>query len=124
MNLNPHMMTKVRSKKIMASANGEPCSIGLTSMIPGRRCGGANTTVSAHLPVPGKGMSSKVTDIATAHGCHDCHAIIDGVDRAGLKYLMDNYPSAAFQQMLNGLAWTQSKWIDQGLLVVPDGRLI
>lgn len=124
MNLNPHMMTKVRSEKIMASAKGMPCTTMLASMIPGRQCGTLETTVGTHLPVPGKGMSSKVTDLATSYSCDQCHAIIDGIDRVGLKWLMDNYPAAVLQQMLNGMAWTQSMWVDRGLIIVPDGVLL
>lgn len=122
--LNPHHMTKIRSAKIMASAKGSPCTTMLVSMIPGRRCGLADTTVCSHAPVPGKGKSTKVTDLATTYSCDQCHAIIEGVDKVGRDYLMERYPAAVLQQILNGLAWTQSMWIDSGLLIVPDGKLV
>ena len=61
----------IRSKKILAAANGEACTV----------CGANNgTTVFCHLNESwaGKGIGQKADDIAGFFGCLDCHSDYDG----------------------------------------------
>ena len=118
------LLPKVRSDQIMASASGQPCSLRIASFVPGRTCSGNNTTVGAHLPVFGKGMSSKCTDLAVAYGCCACHDILDGRDPKAWRYIIENYPAAVVDRMLNGLVETHARMIEQGIVVVPDGKLV
>lgn len=118
------LLPKVRSNQIMASASGQPCALRVASFVPGRSCAGSNTTIGAHLPVFGKGVSTKCTDLAVAYGCSACHDIIDGRDLDAWKYIMKNAPAAVIDRMLNGLVETHCRLIEQGIITVPDGELI
>jgi hypothetical protein len=120
----PHMLPKVRSDLIMASAAGKPCTARIASFIPGRCCAGRDTTVGAHAPVTGKGMSTKVTDIAVLFTCGPCHDIIDGRDPAAWKHLIENYPAAVLDRILNGLVETHALLIDQGVIIIPDASFV
>lgn len=63
----------VVSDKIRESAKGERCTVRL----PWCCDGGGETTVYAHLPMPGLPAGYKVTDIAGCFSCRACHAAID-----------------------------------------------
>ena len=119
-----HLLAKVRSDRIMASAMGQPCSLRIASFVPGRRCSGVDTTVGTHLPVFGKGMSTKVTDMAVAYGCHACHQIIDGPDKEARDYIFKHFPAAVVERMLHGLVETHCRLIEDGIINIPDGELI
>lgn len=121
---NPHMMTKVRSEAIMKSGKGSPCKLRIASFIPGRRCASDETTTNNHIPVGGKGMSTKETDLATAHGCDACHAILDGRDRDGLNYIQKHYPAALLDRVLRGIIETHASLVDDRIIIIPDGELI
>lgn len=121
---NPHMLPKVRSKAIMAAAEGSPCTLRIASFIDGRRCSGNETTVGTHLPIWGKGTSTKVSDMGVAFGCAACHAIIDGVDQEALRFLETQYGAAVLQRMLHGLSETHSLLISADIIQVPDGVII
>jgi len=122
--MNPHMLTKVRSKKIMSAASGKECTVRISSFIPGQTCSGANTVIGAHLPVSGKGVSTKVTDMAVAFCCFNCHAILDRVDVRAAEYIEKNYPAAAAMRLVQALVETHAQLIEAGIIVVPDGELI
>jgi hypothetical protein len=122
--MNPYMLPKLRSDQIMASAAGQECTLRIASFLPGHRCSGNNTTIGAHLPVFGKGMSTKVTDMAVVYCCANCHAILDGVDYKAAEYIRENYAAAAAMRMLNALVETHALLIEQGILIVKDGRLV
>ena len=119
-----YLLPKVRSDHIMASAMGQPCALRIASFIPGRRCGAENTTVCAHLPVFGKGTSTKVTDIATAYSCDACHDIIDGRDPKAWAYIVDHFPAAVVERMLQGLVETQARLVEQEIIIIPKAVLI
>lgn len=119
-----YLLPKVRSQTMRDSANGQQCSIRIASFIPGRRCSGQDTSVFCHIPNFTKGMSTKGTDMAAEYGCYACHDIIDGRDPKAWKYLMENYPAAVLDRMLNGLVETHCRMIEQGIIVVPDGELV
>lgn len=121
---NPHMLPKVRSDAIMAAAEGSPCTLRIATFIPGRRCSGNETTVACHLPIWGKGTSTKVTDMAVAFGCSSCHAIIDGVDREALRFLEEKHGEAMLQRMLNALTETHALLISADVIQIPDAVIL
>ncbi len=121
---NPTMMTKVRSSHIMAAAKGKPCTLRIASFFPGHSCSGDETTVGCHLPIGGKGVSTKETDAAVAFGCKHCHDILDGADWKRAEFITEKYPLAYGHRLLAGLVETHSMLVDDGLLVVPGARLI
>jgi hypothetical protein len=66
--------TRLQSKSILASAQGELCTIN------SEHCNhNPETTVCAHAnwPEHGKGMGRKAHDIFVAYACSDCHAWLD-----------------------------------------------
>jgi hypothetical protein len=120
---NPHLLPKVRSAAIMAAAHGAPCTLRICSLM-GQRCWSRETTVACHLPIWGKGIGTKVTDMAVAFGCGGCHAIIDGVDQQSLRLLEEKYPAILAQRMLHALTETQALLLSAGIITVPDGEII
>ena len=64
----------IRSKKILNSARGEPCTV--NSPVCNRN---PETTVAAHSNwhEHGKGMGQKAHDIFVAYACSGCHAWLD-----------------------------------------------
>lgn len=119
-----YLLPKVRSDLIMASASGQPCALRISSFVPGRSCSGENSTVGAHLPVFGKGTSTKVTDMAVVYSCFSCHAILDGQDSSAHKYVMEKYPAAVADRMLQALVETHARMIEDGIIVVPKAVLV
>ncbi|MGB1214947.1 MAG: nuclease domain-containing protein [Pikeienuella sp.] len=117
---NPHMLPKVRSEAIMKAACGEECTLRVSSIYPGYTCAGPETTVGTHLPVFGKGISTKCTDSAVAFGCINCHNIIDGPDKKRRDFIQEKYPSALAMRMLNALAETHIRLIQEGVILIPD----
>ena len=122
----PGLLDKTRSKAMMRMIRGAdtnkpyPCTLRIASFIPGRTCEG--TASGCHLPISwGKGMSTKVTDMAVAAGCFACHALLDGKDPDGFAYLLKNAPAAVVQRMLDGLTETHSLLILDEIIVIPDG---
>lgn len=105
-------------------AAGIPCNLRIASFVPGLKCADPSTCVMNHLPVDGKGTSTKVTDIATVIGCATCHDIIDGRNLDAYNYLMNKYPAAVFERMLKGLVMTHTILIEEGVLQVLDAELI
>ncbi|EKO3658728.1 DUF1364 family protein [Vibrio metschnikovii] len=93
-------MTLVRSKKIMQSARGKPCTlrlVGICNFNP-------ETTVAAHIGVR-RGMGIKAGDNMVVYACSDCHAEIDRRGREA--YAADK---------LRAVEETQESMIEQGLL--------
>jgi len=124
---NPHMLPKVRSDLIMASASGEHCCLRIASFIPGLTCSGRATTVGAHLPVFGKGVNTKVTDMAVCFACATCHDILDCLSSDGRRrndYLAQHYPTAIMERLLFGLVETHARLIMGGVIVIPDAEFI
>ncbi len=120
----PHMLPKVRSDELMASARGKPCTLRISSFIPGHACSGRDTTVSAHLPIWGKGTGTKVTDIATVYGCSNCHAILDGQDWKGHDFVMNNYRVGVLERMLHAITETHTMMVMDGVISVKGARIV
>lgn len=67
----------------------------------------------------GKGMRTKETDLLAVHGCATCHALYDGSDPALRKLGIDTS-----EDMLRALGETMSRWVADGLIVVPGAQII
>lgn len=119
---NPALLPKVRSDNLMSSINGMPCALRIASFI-GEPCAHPSTVVGCHLPVFGKGMSTKVSDLYVAAGCQTCHDLLDGRD-SRVEFIRDKYPTALMGRLLMALCETQARWLMEGHIIVPDGRLI
>ena len=93
--------------KARRSAAGKPCSLRLIgcSYDP-------DTTVLAHIRVPGTGIGRKPVDTMAVYACHNCHDIIDGRAPHGM---MDKELK---QRIICGLAETHQQMIDEGVLKV------
>ena len=114
---SPHLAPKLRSPVIMAAAAGMPCTLRIASILGGQ-CNGPETTVGCHLPVGGKGMGTKVTDLAVVFGCAACHAALD----RGFGTLMQRYPVVTVTRLLNAVVETLTLLHDEGIIQVADNR--
>lgn len=122
--MNPQLLPKVRSDLLMQTIRGQfPCTARVSSFFPGHRCSDVSTVVGCHLPVGpsgGKGVSTKVTDLAVLAGCFNCHQIIDGVDRERANWIEEKYASAFMHRLLCGLVETHSMLLDAGVISVAQ----
>ena len=95
-------MTLARSKKIMASAKGENCTlrlIGVCNFNP-------ETTVCAHVGAL-RGMGIKAGDNMVIYACSSCHAEIDSKGKSAYAY-----------DKLRALEETQERLIEKGIMVI------
>lgn len=98
----------VASTKLRASARGELCCVRL----PGVCDGGGETTVLAHLPMPGLPSGSKVSDVVATFACAGCHREIDTGARA-------DWPDRE-HDLRRAQSLTLTRWIELGLVRVAD----
>ena len=115
---NPHMLPKVRSDKLMAAMQNYPCTLRVSSLYPGYQCAHQSTVVGCHIGGLGKGVSTKVTDLAVAAGCSHCHAIIDMVDSKRWGFITSRYPTAFMERVLLGLIETHARLVIDGIIRV------
>ena len=127
---SPEQLVKIRSKKLMRAMKGYPCTLRISGFLPGFSCDHGSTVVGAHLeaPVrglrmPGKGTSTKITDLAVAASCKHCHDLISGVDPR-FTYLVERYPAAVMFRLLAGLVETHAMLAADGIITVDGGELI
>ena len=119
---NPMLLPKIRSEALILATHDMPCTLRLASFL-GRPCAGS--VMAVHLDmVGGKGIGTKVTDLAVAAGCDACHRLLDGRDRQGWTHLLDNYPTAFMQQCLRALVETQARLVAAGIIIVKDQEII
>ena len=109
-------LPKVRSARLLQAVRGMPCALRIASLYPGHRCAHVDTVVPCHLPTIGKGMGTKVSDLFVAAGCLHCHDILDGRDTMRRDYISEYCPTAFAKRLLDGLAETQSRWFEAGLI--------
>lgn len=83
-----------------------------------------NTVVGCHLPTIGKGIATKVTDLAVVAGCQNCHDILDGRDRAGSDFLKEHYPAAVQARITDALVETHARLIAAGYVWGADWEII
>jgi hypothetical protein len=116
-------LPKVRSGAIMRAMKNYDCTVRVSNFIPGHDCAPQSTVVGAHLPVIGKGVGTKVTDLAVVAACHHCHLLIDGVD-ARANQLVAMYPAAYHMRLLQALVETQAMLVRDLVIEVPDGEIV
>lgn len=92
-----------------------PCALRISSFVPGHRCAPRDTVVPCHIGKVGKGMGTKVSDLAVAAGCLHCHDLLDGRDNR-VEWILKHYPAAFWEQVLRGLIETQARWVQMGLI--------
>jgi hypothetical protein len=119
---NPNMLPKVRSKALRQECEHMPCDLRLSTFI-GLPCSGNDTVVGAHLPIFGKGMSTKVTDLGLVAGCMLCHALLDASDPRGLM-IRQEYPHAYWEQVIKAAFATLSRQVLAKNVVVPGAKII
>lgn len=112
-----HLLPKVRSRAIMDFARGQPCTLRVSSLYPGHFCAGTETSVMCHLPVDGKGVSTKVSDTSVAIGCCNCHDILDGRD-GRQAYIIEKAPTAFMERLLRAHCETISRLVMGGIITV------
>ncbi len=110
---NMGLATMIRSKKIIASARGQTCSV----RFPGICCHDPETTVWAHLNGTryGKGMGNKAHDILGMYSCATCHAYLD--TGHGTKPRISN--ETLLECVLGGVTETWVRLIQAGIVIVP-----
>lgn len=122
---NPHMLPKVRSESLRQAVQYMPCSLRISSFVPGHRCAPQDTVVPCHIDETiGKGTGTKVSDIFMAAGCRHCHDLIDRRNVSGWEYIVKNYPAAVMERLLKGMAETQSRWVQMGLITGEDWEIV
>ena len=126
----PHLLPKIRSTRIMAAPSiirqktgvMMPCTLRIASFI-GMSCDNDDTNVMAHLPGPGKGTSTKVTDMAAVCACHLCHRLLDQPSPSE-RAALNRYPSAVSERFFKAMIETQAMLVAHGIIEVPDGEMI
>jgi hypothetical protein len=118
------LLPKVRSPLIMDTIRGQmPCSLRIASFV-GLSCAGMDTVCGCHLPVVGRGVATKATDLAVAAGCFHCHNILDGRNQNALEYIQIHYPGAYFERLLGALVETHARLYDLRIIRVPHSRAV
>ena len=120
MNLNPHLLPKVRSEALLQAVRFMPCELRLSTFlnIP---CAPQNTVVPCHIPTIGKGAGTKVSDLFVAAGCRVCHDLLDRRDPR-IRDIEALYPAAELDQIMRAMCATQSRWIGMGLIKVEGNE--
>lgn len=121
---NPHCLPKIRSESLMRTVGTFPCTLRIASFIPGRTCSHQSTVVGCHLPTIGKGVATKVTDLAVVAGCQACHDLLDGRDRAGADYLTEKYAAAVQARITDALVETHARLIAAGYEWGADWEIV
>jgi hypothetical protein len=116
-------LPKVRSDAIMRAMKNYDCTLRIANFVPGHTCAHQSTVVGAHLPVAGKGIGTKVTDLAVVAACQACHDMLDGRDPRGPK-MAALYPSLYHMRLLDGLVETQAMLVRDLVIEVPDGEVV
>jgi hypothetical protein len=112
-----HLLPKVRSSLLTKAVRRYPCSLRVSSFFPGHICAPQDTVVGCHVG-GGGGMGTKATDLAVVAGCLHCHDIIDGRDQKRLSYILQNYPTAFADRVLQALIETQARLVQDGIITV------
>jgi hypothetical protein len=120
--VNPQMLPKIRSEKLLAEVRKMPCSLRIGTFV-GKSCTGK--TQAVHLDkAGGKGMSTKVSDLAVVAGCDVCHRILDWRDLKSAEEIADKYGAALAWQVVRALRETQARLVEVGHLTGPDWEII
>lgn len=99
----------LRSRKVMESARGQPCTLEFEV------CNNdPETTVSCHIHDDHFGMAMKADDTSTVHGCSECHRYMDQggwIGRISQTVLL--------RHILRAMQRTLRNRIDRGIIIVP-----
>lgn len=103
----------IRSRKVIASAKGAPCSV----RFPGICNGNAETTVWCHLNghAFGKGAGIKAHDVLGFAGCSECHNYYDVGH--GTNPLISN--DTLLECVLSAVCESYVRLIVSGVVIVP-----
>lgn len=112
---NPELLPKVHSRVLLDAIAGMPCTLRISSFVPGHSCAPKDTVVPCHMPTIGKGMGTKVSDLFVAAGCFNCHNLIDGRDKRWHDIMRD-HPVAVYQRILRGFSETLAMLVDAGII--------
>lgn len=123
MRYSPTLIGKVRSEAITQAARGAPCTLRIASFVPGLQCN-TGSSVLCHLGNIGQGTGTKESDINAAFGCSVCHDLTDGRMKRELDYLLEKYPLAVMERILNGHFETLGLLACNGLIEVKRGKII
>jgi hypothetical protein len=118
---NPHMLPKLRSEALLdAVRHMEVCTLRIGSFL-GIPCSGRIDP--CHLPVHGKGMSTKVTDMAVVAGCRTCHDLLDWKNKNGER-IRERYPLAYGQQLACALVETHQRLLLAEVINVKGSHFV
>lgn len=117
---NPELLPKVRSAALRQAIRGMPCSLRISSII-GRECAARSTVVPCHLPTIGRGISTKVTDLAVAAGCHHCH---DLLDMRRWRTFTHSETAEITGRLLHALVETQARLVMAGIIEVRGAEIL
>lgn len=128
MNYRPAMLPKVRSGKIMdlpkiyrqQTGDFMPCTLRIASFV-GLPCAHDETCVMAHTSGPGKGTSTKTSDLETVCGCATCHRLVDQPSRYE-KDQLTHYGGAVEYRLRQAGAETRAALLEMGIIVIPDAE--
>jgi hypothetical protein len=119
---NPHLLPKVRSHDLIMATHAYPCELRIASFL-GLPCHG--DVMAVHIDfAPGKGVATKVTDLAVCAGCDRCHRLLDGRDKAGWDVIRTKYAAAIYLQVIRALVATQARLVADGIITVKGGEVI
>lgn len=116
------LLPKVRSEAILAEVRKHPCSLRIGTFI-GKPCRGPSQAV--HLDkAGGKGMGTKVSDLAVVSGCDVCHRILDWRDKKAAEEIADKYAAAVAWQIVRAIRETQARLVEAGVITGPDWEIL
>ncbi len=116
---NPELLPKIRSDRIKQAVQGMPCTLRISSFLSGHKCSDQSTVIPAHVRSFGKGVNTKVSDLHVIAACLHCHDLLDGRD-GKWEILLDRYPAAVLQRVINAIYETQNMMLSVGAIIVPD----
>lgn len=119
---NPHLLPKVRSHDLIMATHSYPCELRISSFL-GLPCHG--DVMSVHIDfAPGKGVATKVTDLAVVAGCDRCHRLLDGRDKVGWEVIRAKYAAPLYLQVIRALVATQARLVADGIITVKGGNIL
>lgn len=103
----------VRSRKLLDSSRGQPCTLGFPGCY-----GGGETTVAAHanMQLCGKGTGIKASDIYSVDSCGSCHDVLDG------RTLRNILPEAREAYFWRAFVRTTNRRLAEGLIKVEGAK--
>jgi len=111
--INPHTGRPFVKDFFKKHARDKPCLVRIASTY-GLNCAGRETTVLAHIALPGlRGIAKKTNDLLGAWACDTCHGIVDG----RIKVLAEKNEISLYH--LEGMARTIDELIRDGYLPQP-----